>query len=302
VTTSRGLGPRLHDLLATASSDVLICAPFIKRHAVREMLPSIERGLGLNVFTRWRPEEVAAGVSDPLVLLDIQERGGKLWLCDRLHAKLYAADRSALVGSANVTGAALGWSASPNLEILTSVPRGDSSVAALEAALKAESVPASRQVMEQVIEAARLFEPPERLPEPEDSQQVWLPQLRIPEDLFVAYVRGPDSLASGSANAARLDLSVLDLPSGLDREGMKQVIRTRMLQRRELIDLGEFLREPRRFGEVRAWLQERLNLDRDEAEATWQAVMRWLLYFLPDMYGRAVPRHSEIIVRVGEPG
>ena len=75
----------------------------------RSLLDVIPTATHLHCVTRWLPQEVAAGVSDPEILDMLEERGNfTLSLVDRLHAKLYIAGERCLAGSANVTLAGLG--------------------------------------------------------------------------------------------------------------------------------------------------------------------------------------------------
>src|SRR5947199_2775416 len=113
-------GDKLLELCPSASETLVIAAPFIKDTVlarVLDVLPSTVRRV--TCITRWFPEEIAAGVSD----LEIFDRlaayqNARLLLHPHLHAKLYRADHRCLVGSANLTNRALGWSSPPNLELL----------------------------------------------------------------------------------------------------------------------------------------------------------------------------------------
>jgi len=55
----------------------------------------------------------------------------ELYIRQDLHAKFFAADDRCLVGSANVTSAALGWREPANLELLIPVKRTTAEVVAL---------------------------------------------------------------------------------------------------------------------------------------------------------------------------
>ena len=59
-----GTGEALLTLLAGARSEVVIFSPFVKVDALRQALATVPSGAELRVVTRWRPEEVHAGVSD----------------------------------------------------------------------------------------------------------------------------------------------------------------------------------------------------------------------------------------------
>ena len=104
------LGARVVEAFSAARKDVVVVAPFIKRKPLELLLDSVDESVQVTVYTRWLPDEVSRGVSDTSVLDVLASRGGAtLFLLDRLHAKAYVADGRAFVGSANATGAGLGW-------------------------------------------------------------------------------------------------------------------------------------------------------------------------------------------------
>lgn len=104
-------GTELSNLCAEANKEVLLAAPFIKVSVLEKLMNKISPDVSLRCITRWFPEEIVAGVSDLEVWSLIQQRSNSsLWLRPDLHAKYYRADQRCLVGSANLTGKALGWS------------------------------------------------------------------------------------------------------------------------------------------------------------------------------------------------
>ena len=131
-------GDRLIDLVSTARETLTIVAPFIKANALAHALT----GAGectLTVITRWRPEEIQAGVSDLEVIDVVKSRpGAMLRLCDRLHAKYYRADDQVLLGSANLTALGMGWRSGANIELLRPHPYNES-MKAFEKLVMAES-------------------------------------------------------------------------------------------------------------------------------------------------------------------
>ena len=116
-------GEQLEQLCRQGQQVVLLVAPFIKAATLARLLNYMQPGVELRCVTRWRPEEIAIGVSDLDVWPLLQARPNSvLWLSSALHAKYYRADAQCLIGSANLTNAALGWSAQPNLELLVDLP------------------------------------------------------------------------------------------------------------------------------------------------------------------------------------
>lgn len=297
------LGEHLLDVVRATREELVLCAPFAKLGVLSRLLAAVGPDVRITLITRWRPEEVAAGVSDTSVLPAVQERGGKVLLCHRLHAKYVRSDERVLIGSANLTATALGWTATPNLELLTEVPRDTQQIRELEDRLTMEVVEATADLAAEIEEAAALL--PRTVPEIQlaDVDQegglmtAWYPALRAPRDLYVAYSSGIDRLTSASARAAATDLAALELPSGLDEPAFEAVVRSRLLQSPLVQTIDELLKTSQRFGAVRAVIQERLELTREEADFAWQTLMRWLLEFFPERYDRRVGNWSEVLVR-----
>lgn len=295
------LGSALLDLAHESHREFVMCSPFAKQREVSKVLSVVPVGVRITLFTRWRPDEVAAGVSDTEVLSVIHARGGVVCLHDRLHAKFYRNESRALLGSANLTGAALGWSANPNLELL--VESDDRAIYDIERRLVAESTLATDEIAEEIEELAALL--PARVDLPDSfassgASDKWIPTLRMPSDLFTAYRVGAAALTSTSAAAAGVDLAVLDLPVGLEQAQFTALVGHRLRYQPIFKAIDEFLGEPRRFGEVRELISKLTGLDRDQAEAAWQTTMRWMLEFLPRRYSRQVFRHSEILSRTSD--
>ena len=292
------LGTALLELANESSREFVMCAPFAKQREVSNVLSVVPDGVRIVLFTRWRPDEVAAGVSDTEVLSLINARGGAVYLHDRLHAKFYRNESRALLGSANLTGTALGWSSNPNIELL--VESDDRAIHGVEQRLAAESIVATDEIAREVEELAALLPVRVRLPDSFDAAQPvenWVPSLRMPSDLFTAYRVGAAALTSTSAAAAGVDLAVLDLPMGLEQEQFTALVGHRLRYQPIFKAIDEFLSEPRRFGEVRELLSKLTGFDRAQAEVAWQTTMRWMLEFLPQRYSRQVFRHSEILSR-----
>ncbi|OBK22395.1 hypothetical protein A5635_21840 [Mycobacterium asiaticum] len=262
-------------------------------------MSAVPEGVDVALFTRWRPEEVAAGISDTGVLKVLHDRGGAVYLHDRLHAKFYRSESAVLLGSANLTATALGWSFSPNIELLVESTRDR--IVEVENYLSAQSTEATAEMAREVDEIAKLL--PEAPTAPEHAGQaaepsaIWVPHLRMPSDLFAAYSKGLESMTSRSASAAAIDLVALDLPVSLSKRQFQAVVGHRMSHQVLFQKLDQFLDRPRRFGEVRDEIGRLTGYSREQADDAWQTTMRWMLEFLPYRYVRDVRRHSEIFSR-----
>ena len=118
------LGDKLQTLCHKAERELLLVAPFIKFDTFKRLLERVDEQVSITCVTRWRPDEIARGVSDIEIWQVFQAReNATLWLRNDLHAKYYRSDENCLIGSANITSSALGWIAHPNYELLIQVPK-----------------------------------------------------------------------------------------------------------------------------------------------------------------------------------
>ena len=155
---STSFGTKLSNLCAEAKREVLLVAPFIKASVLERLLNEIHSDVCLKCITRWFPEEIVAGVSDLEVWNLIQSRANSsLWLRPDLHAKYYRADDRCLVGSANLTGKALGWSNFPNLELLVPLSADEPTVKAFETELLKACIFVTEDLFEQMSLAVQLL-------------------------------------------------------------------------------------------------------------------------------------------------
>ena len=258
------LGDVLLEFLSGAQHRVVLVSPFIKKTALTRALGAIPSGVPVEVFTRWRADEIASGVSDLSIWDDLCQRpGASLRLCDRLHAKAYVVDREALVGSANLTATALGWASRPNLELLTKLPAQSAEVVRLQEILSNESIEATEDLRDLMAELAEALLPSPRVgareaadgPVPHVSPGIWIPSLRSPELLFDAYNGCQDTLTSASRESARADLLFLDIPAGLTHDQFRLFVASVLLQQPLISRLDALLGTPRRFGEIVTWLR-----------------------------------------------
>lgn len=299
-------------MLANACTNVVIVSPFIKRSPFDRLVASISDNVELTCVTRWRLQEVASGISDPSIWETIKNRGNSsLWLRGDLHAKYYRVDRDCVIGSANLTDTGLGWRLHSNLELL--VRPADPVIlreefeeplivnsTAVDDALYRHVVESSARLMglgkqfwdpsaEEVSDAGILEQ------EIDDSQ--WLPETRHPENLYSAYAQNTSQLTTAAQSTAERDLQHFILPPDLPQEVFDGEIGIQLLAKPLIRQIDAHLSQPRRFGEVTAFLSKHLHGQR-EVDIAWQTTMRWLRHFLPTRYALAVPSHTEIMYRV----
>lgn len=300
------LGTNLLELSEHAEQELLLVAPFIKVEVIQRLLEVVHDKVSVTCVTRWRPSEVAAGVSD-LEIWDFFRDQPKrtLYLRHDLHAKFYRSDETCLVGSANLTMTALGWVTSPNYELLIKSER-TAQLISFEEQLFVSAVEVDEDLYRQiqiavdVMPQTKIVTAIENKDEPAIDLECWLPTLRTPEKLFVAYQGSSDELTSAAKRATMSDLKAFDVPAGLNETQFRSYIAVALLQMPLINRVDRFVQTPRRFGEVKSLIKSlacyRDNSDFDAVTA-WQTLMRWLLHFLPDRYDLSVPRHSEIFAR-----
>jgi len=313
-------GTQLEQLCASGRREVLLVAPFIKVGALMRLLAQVREHISLRCVTRWRPEEIVTGVSDLEVWSLLRDRpNSSLWLRTDLHAKFYRADDRCLIGSANLTNTALGWTLHPNLELLIPSPAGNADVVAFESELFQGSVQVDESIFQQMSAVVALvrqnqlpvaptfYIPEQATPDHEIIQAEefnpdahWLPTLRYPADLYLAYAGRREELTAAARRAAEADLCELPIPLELSRTIFEAYVSVLLLQKPLLRQVDGFLATPQRFGAVRDFLRTLPCAANSDFNATsaWQTLMRWLLYFLPLRYTLVPSRHSEVLHRI----
>lgn len=295
---SAPLGDGLLALAQATRRELLIVAPYIKAAALQRVLEACPGGADIKVVTRWRLEEIAAGVSDLDVWPLLKGREAKLWLHPSLHAKYYRSDDRLMVGSANLTAAGLGWRQDCNLEVLLDVSALQNDLASFEPALWADADEVNDALHQSFLEALTLFEPfppPPSPSRPAGRFADWRPQLRFPGDLFKLYTGQVDHLTTAAKEAAAADLEALNPPTLLSEKRFNAWIGLQLLQHPEMKAIDQAADMPRRFGEMRALLRSRQAEDPTRA---WQTWARWIDHFLPGRYLNQEANYSEIFQRI----
>lgn len=292
--------------IASAKRFVVLVAPYTKLAIVERLLDHVGSAVEIHLYTRWRVEDVASGVTDTSVLGPVLARGGKVWLIDDLHAKLIVSDGiRGLVGSANLTAAGLGIARLPNFEIMTEV----SDAAALGSvllALRARARPATAEEAESIESAAEALasqfspvaQPDAQQPLVPPPSSVWAPNFRSPDRLYSLYADAEWALTVAPDAPALIDLVALGVPSGLDRPSFDSHVGSAMLATPLVQALDLLLEDSQRFGAVDAFMANILpGQSRGDERRRTQTLIRWLRHFTPDRYGMATPNYSEVLFR-----
>jgi hypothetical protein len=302
-------GDSLLDLMAGSEHEVLLVAPFMKHSALSRVLQAVPEHVHVRCVTRWDPAEIAAGVSDLEVWDLVQQRPyTELRLRMSLHAKLYQADQRCLVGSANLTGTALGWVQPANLELLIEARVDNARVRELEAELERTSVPASKSTydaMRRSVDSLRAIqssgkEPGADITSGANSASIdsWLPSCRAPSRLYSAYRGREDRMIASAYADARRDLEVLRPPANLNREAFTAYVTVLLEQHPVICLLDNFVVTPRSPGEIHDLLKASGVLPEGmTAVEAWDSLKLWLLTFFPDRYRAKPPQGTELFVK-----
>jgi hypothetical protein len=312
--TPTATGDSVLRLLRGSSEEVVLVAPFVKVGALSRLLTALAPEASVLLITRWRPEEVRSGVSDVEVFdLVTERRGGAVRLMNNLHAKYYRAGSRILIGSANISDAAMGWGRSPSVELLVEMS-GASCWVEFEDRLRRSSVLATASLRDYVRAAALAITLPPSMEYVEYSesgaaavcgdQSLWIPESRSPEGLWSAYSSGLHSLASAARATASRDLRALDLPLGLQRAAFNRYVGSILLQSVHMAQLDEMLLVSGRFGALRHAISSHRTYAHSGRTPTeiLQTSIRWLLHFCPMQFEVRVANFSETLVRRDEAG
>jgi hypothetical protein len=309
-------GEQIESLCRGATHELLIVAPFMQSIGLKRLLDVVSTNVSIKCVTRWRPIELAMGVSDIDVWNVVRRKNGaSLWLRNDLHAKYYRADDMSLVGSANITNAALGWSTVNNLELLVPVKPNDHGLSEFEKILLSGSVEVDEHIHSLLRAAAEdIAVTLPRLPRVEtvvrrdharsiesSGWMSWLPTLRNPHYLYAVYQGNVTLLSSATIETGLADLQMLEIPEGLLETQFNRYVASQLLLNPLVNAVDRFVTIPRRFGEVKTFLRESapvLVVDTENSSRVWQTLMRWLLHFCPDRYLLRVPHHTEIFQRI----
>lgn len=276
-------GARLLSFVRTAEA-LTIVAPFITVSGIEPILSALPRDRMLEVITRWRPDEVATGVSDPAVLDLVTERGGAVSLHPIVHAKAYVAGVRALVGSANVTSNGLGWHRGGALEILVEVAADDPALVTLLAILRATSSQATEADRDAALAAAAML-PPAPMREPIDATDHvdWLPTYRPPEVLWKVYTGQREESV---VELVRPELAALGVPAGLATEEEFNLYVAAILRQGFT---GRVARECSNLTTMKATLRlvelcGDIGRTMDDPADSWETLAAWIAHFIPEYH------------------
>ena len=208
----------LGDSLVRACSNALelvVVAPYIKKDALTRILSKVNSNASLICVTRWFPYDLALGASDAACRNLVTDFGGQFLLHPTLHAKYYRINNTVLIGSANLTSSAMGWTSHPNLEILSGAG-DDFDAIGFEKGLLAESREITDSEFQSWVAISEIDQPVGGLPESLHPLISWRPTTRDPRHIQLRYRNRESEIASfDEQDASRVDIDSLRIPLGL---------------------------------------------------------------------------------------
>ena len=267
--------------LCSGAQDLILAAPYIKADALTRVLADVSPVASLICITRWNFHDLAVGASDIECRTIVTERGGSFRLHPSLHAKYYRVDDAVLIGSANLTSSAMGWSRQPNLEILCR-PGDDFDTYVFQQTL----LEGSREIgddefarWEAITEISTLSNSVITGDQPQ--LDTWRPTTRDFRNLELSYQEREDEIASfDEQQAAQRDIQALRIPQGLTDEQVQMWASACLLAApfaNTVIQLHniEVPSASRSIAEI-------YNLNVTEARRDLETVQNWLAFLTPE--------------------
>ena len=268
--------------LCSNAQRLIIAAPYIKADTLTRVLSDVGPAASIICVTRWNPQDLAVGASDTACRTIVTERGGSFRLHPSLHAKYYRIDDTVLIGSANLTSSAMGWSPQPNLEILCRAG-DDFDACAFQRELLNEAREISDAEFARWEAIARIST--RSIPTVADGQPLldtWRPATREPRHLEFVYQGRKDLIASfDEQQAAQQDIQALLIPPGLTNEQVRTWAAACLLAahftnaviRLHNLDVSSASRS----------LGRTYRISPTEARRDMETVQNWLAFLAPEM-------------------
>ena len=273
-------GDELIHLCANARY-LVIAAPYIKADVLTKVLSGVRPDTSLVCITRWNLQDIVLGASDIECRTLVSEFGGSFRLHPSLHAKYYRIDDVVLVGSANLTSAALGWSRQPNLEILCRAGDDFDANTFQQELLKGAREISDQEFLRWEMVVKSSAQSNSLVTDGQPLLDSWRPTTREPRHLELAYQGREEAIASfDEQRAARRDIQTLLIPQGLTDEQVRAWVSVYLLE-------APFTNSVIRLQNMEALdasrqLADAYNLRITDARRDMETVHNWLAFFAPE--------------------
>jgi phosphatidylserine/phosphatidylglycerophosphate/cardiolipin synthase-like enzyme len=303
--------------VSEAESAVDVFAPYVLPNALEQVTSTRRRNVSVSVITTWKLKDILLGASS-LTLYDFcQANGIYLFLSQRLHLKTILKDyRCILTGSANITNRGLGLVDGSNHETLVMVQDPGMNYLIFLQTIRDRATLVTDTVVERfrtALEGLSLESPDElgAMQEALDKELIGrdafliseLPMSRSIDDLYEVFSRqdmtghfDDEVVANAMSDIARYSLLGSKAKT---RERFVQHIRTEFFLHPFIHALCGFIDRPRRFGEVKEWVQRNCTSvpvpSRRDLTGNVQVLYEWIGHLGKDQYKITRPNVTQII-------
>lgn len=273
------------DLLIQCSKlahNITIAAPYIKSAALRKFLRSAYPAASLTCITRWKPLDLAIGASDLSSREIVNEFGGSFRLHPSLHAKYYRMEQTVLIGSANLTCSAMGWSPESNLEILVQAGEEFDYLSFEKQLLGNSKILGDREFSVWAAMAELMARDAHMVTDKQPRLDDWRPLTRDPAHLFLSCDGRDQEIASADEReSAQRDLEALRIPPGLTAQQSRTWITACLLTTPFVCSVMRLDRDADLLDSYRS-IARTYGLDITEARRATETVENWLAFFSPE--------------------
>ena len=267
--------------LCAGARHLVIAAPYIKADALTKVLAEVSPEASLVCITKWNLQDLVVGASDIECRTIVSRFGGSFRLHPSLHAKYYRIDDVVLVGSANLTSSAMGWSRQPNLEILCRAGDDFDAGTFQQFLLKDAREISDQEFLRWEVVAKANVQSNSPVTDRQPLLDNWRPSTREPRHIELAYQGRGEAIASlDEQRAAEQDILTLLIPQGLTDEQVSAWVSVYLLEApftNSVIQLQnmESLKASRLLADI-------YNLGITDARRDMETVHNWLAFFAPE--------------------
>ena len=279
------------NLLSSARRNVIIVSAFVRSETLALLLDGLNPDVNVEIYARWRISDIVAGASDVAVLDVVEQKNADFRVHDALHAKMYIADETALVGSANATDTGLGrsgWNRS-NLEILLKCSANLPEIQSILNTLREKSVPPCRfdeKFIQRMQHAAPI------VLSNMDDQDKWIPA-SLPEEVLRI-----SQIEEFTVNDDALqDCYALGIGVGISEERLGEIARNRRIFAilHDVLNQGYY--DSLSNDKGAAILMDAFFIQPENAMKKWIILKKWIEKFSENMYISLAKDGSEVVRR-----
>lgn len=267
--------------LCSGAQQLIIAAPYVKAGALARILAVIDSMAVLVCITRWNLHDLVLGASDIECRTMVIERGGTFMLHPSLHAKYYQIDDVTLIGSANLTPSAMGWSQQPNLEILCRAGDDFDALSFQQVLFRDARELTDAEFTRWKTMIAITSQNDRMRTHIEPQLDTWRPTTRDPIHLELAYRGRQDEIAStDEQQAAQRDIQAIAIPQGLTDDQARAWMSSCLFAAPFTDTVIRLQNTEDRPTAVRL-LAETYGLSVTSARRNMETVQNWLAFFAP---------------------